>query len=152
MKLICKKCRKEFEHSRNKAFCDDCAVSADVEARVCLNCNNIFYVEKYDKYHYRKKLYCTNCENLKQETKTLICQRCGKPFIVGKYKGTDSFVKKKYCSEECARVVPTKTAICKTCGREFQLRRTDDGHFIPVLYCSRDCRLKTQREIKCYKR
>lgn len=147
MELVCQKCGKKFNHSRNKAYCDDCVKSnGNTEARICLKCNSIFYVEKYDKYHYRKQLYCNTCSNIKQETKTLICQRCGKEFTVGKYPGTDSFIKRRFCSEECARSVPEKTAICETCGKEFKLERTEDGHFLPRKYCSRECRLKIQRE------
>lgn len=146
MELICQKCGKPFNHSRNKAYCDNCVKSAETEARICQKCNKIFYVEKYDKYHYKKQLYCDICSKIKQETKIIICEKCGKEFTVGKYPGTDSFVKRRFCSDECARVVPTKTAICETCGKEFYLVRTEDGHFIPKKYCSRECRLKLQRE------
>lgn len=70
MELICQKCGKKFNHSRNKAYCDDCVKSnGDTEARICLKCNSIFYVEKYDKYHYRKQLYCNTCSNIKTRNK-----------------------------------------------------------------------------------
>lgn len=150
MNLICQNCGKQFTFSRNRAYCDDCQKSTDTEARICLRCGKIFYVEKYDKYHYKKQLYCSD-SCAKQQTKTLICQRCGKKFTVGKYPGTDSFIKRKYCSDICAQAVPDKYSVCENCGKTFKLTKTDKGNFIPNKYCSRECRLQKQREKLAFK-
>ena len=88
---------------------------------------------------------CYECQQ-KASIKTVICEKCGKPFTVKKYPGTDSFRKVRFCSNECRLSVPVKYSTCQECGKEFELQRTEDGHFIPHLYCSNECRLKGQKK------
>lgn len=66
------------------------------------------------------------------KTKTLVCQRCNKEFIITPCKD-GSFSKRKYC-DECQRPT-TKTLMCKKCGKEFVVGRGSDGNFLYRQYC-----------------
>lgn len=93
-----------------------------------------------------------------QTEKECICEKCGKSFLVTKYEGTDSFKKIKFCSDLCASTqtefkdgkvqLIKRYAKCDCCGKEFELEfNTKTFQWRkPSLYCSRDCRLKIQRQ------
>ena len=113
----------------------------------------------------RNSKYCSeNCAKLAEEkrkleysrTKTRICKRCGKEFIVPKLaNGKDSH--RLYCSDACANNVivnkesekyqPMKK--CKICGKLFNVPRYDNGLFKnDVKYCSESCKQKAEEERK----
>lgn len=74
------------------------------------------------------------------ETKTLICEKCGKEFQVGRNPNNPKqFIRRKYCPDCDLSKQKFKTIRCKNCGKEFQVGRTADGrHFINRTVCD-DC-------------
>ena len=69
-------------------------------------------------------------------TKTLICQRCGKKYEILPNKDGSFSTKRKYC-DDCQRP-KTKELICKKCGKVFSVGRGKDGNFLYRQYCD-DC-------------
>lgn len=153
--IICEKCNKIFKVGRKpskindyivRKYCPDCSsMNQDTKELVCPKCGKTYIVTRTpDGRHFRHKRVCDECSKPATE-KIIYCECCNKPFVVEKYPGTNSFRKIRFCSTECSNVVKEKKAICQCCGKEFQLERKDN-HFIPKQYCSRECRLKVQRE------
>lgn len=60
-------------------------------------------------------------KNLEQE-KMIVCQRCGKEFIIKRSKRTGDFSQQKYC-DDCLGKKQTKVIYCKKCGKPFKVER-----------------------------
>lgn len=110
---ICAYCGKEF-NDRNSKYCSE-------------NCAKL--AEEKRKLEYSK-------------TKTRICKRCGKEFIVPKL-ANGNYSHRLYCSDACANNVivnkeseeyqPMKK--CKICGKLFNVPRYDNGLFKNDVKC-----------------
>lgn len=66
------------------------------------------------------------------DTKTLVCQKCGKEFNVGRNPNNPKqFLRRKYCPDCSTSNQQFKIVKCKHCGKEFKIGRTADGrHFM----------------------
>ena len=115
----CAYCNKQYETDTHSKYCSDTCLKQAEEAR---------------KLEYAK-------------TKTRICERCGKEFIVPKLKN-GNYSHKKYCSDECANNIilnkntdeyqPMKK--CAYCGKMFSIPKYANGKFkYDVKYCSEQC-------------
>nr|CAI9752097.1 homing endonuclease [Caudoviricetes sp.] len=151
---ICERCGKEFivpklkngNYSHKKYCSDECANNI---TKRCAYCNKQYETDTHSKY-------CSDAclkqaeESRKLEyakTKTRICERCGKEFIVPKLKN-GNYSHKKYCSDECANNItlnkntdeyqPMKK--CAYCGKMFSIPKYANGKFkYDVKYCSEQC-------------
>lgn len=155
--LTCEKCGKIFKVGRktsklndfiSRKYCPECSImNQDKKELICPKCGKIYYAERTpDGRHFKHKRVCDECSKPATE-KTICCERCGKSFTVIKYPGTDSFKKIRFCSDECRRIViEPKTSFCECCGKELTLPQNKEGYFVFRQYCSKECRLKKQRE------
>lgn len=167
--LICEKCNKKFNVGRDKnnkwirrRFCPDCSDYGKTEKYInCKICGKQIKINrKPDGKHWDYQNYtCSVCKNKQKqqilnETKTLICQKCNKEFQVSRSKISGNFLLRKYCFDCDLANKPYRLAKCATCGKEFKQYRTSCGGFSEIKYCSYDCSLiqkKTKRCVICNK-
>lgn len=83
-----------------------------------------------------------------EELKTLICQKCGKEFQVGRG-NTGKWLRRKYCSNCSDYQKSEKTVQCRFCGRDYTVYRTaDNRHWIYNDFKCPDCLVKHKLAIK----
>lgn len=144
LKQVCKRCGKVFWVGKSdkgnfflaRDYCDDCIKIIDnkkVVESICVNCGKVITA------NYKRK-YCDDCLKPK-ETKTLICQKCGRPFEVGRKLSNGKFSGykfRKYCDDCLKPATIEKT--CPVCGVTFITLKSQ-----PKKYCGNpDCISKGQ--------
>nr|CAI9751322.1 HNH endonuclease [uncultured phage]CAI9752183.1 HNH endonuclease [uncultured phage] len=162
--LICQKCGNTFKvgrDSKNKwirrKLCSDCSDYQKAEKIVkCKCCGKDFTVYRTaDNRHWVYNNYkCRDCIvqerlNMVNQTKTLVCQKCGKEFAVPRSNVSGNFLLRKYCQDCDNANKPYRLATCVTCGKEFKQYRTPCGGFSEVKYCSYECGLIQKKTKIC---
>lgn len=145
----CTKCGRELDESCFSKRKD----TKDGLSYVCRDCKR-----EYDKQFRKKEIQQIEEKGkiekedknviIGNDYKILICEKCGKPFKVGRKSDGKNFLVRKYCSE-CSSI---KTRKCVKCGSEFIVERAKDGrHFKNTKLCE-NCRKKPEtKTIICEK-
>lgn len=83
-----------------------------------------------------------------EDLRTIICQKCGKEFQVGRG-STGKWLRRKWCPD-CSDYQKTEKLVqCKFCGKEFTVYRTaDNRHWAYNNYKCPKCTLDYQQEMK----
>lgn len=128
----CENCRKEEKSVKEdnniyiplKHYCTKCGV--EIHAELVPGTTNRYLPKG------KKRKLCDKCyDEFLKETKTLVCECCGKNFEVGRSKTDCEFLLRKFCTE-CynKKYRPEfKLKICKRCGKEFKIYPNNDGRF-----------------------
>lgn len=133
---ICNKCNRELDES---CFSKK-KTSKDGLSTICKDCKRE-YDKEYDRRLKKKKLEQTqDVGDISKGIKTLVCEKCGKDFTVGKKSDGINFIVRKYCLNCSSSVQQTKTRQCKICGTDFSVNRTPDGRHFQNIWLCEECR------------
>lgn len=134
----CKECKDKVINYKNyndiTHYCTKCKTEIEVE--------NVPGTNRYLPKGKKRKL-CDKCyEEFLQETKEIICKKCGNTFIVGRSKTDGEFLLRDYC-DDCyntyVKKPEYKLKICKKCGKEFKIYPNKDGNFTEHKQYCQEC-------------